>query len=427
MVGNEQEKQQKKKRNKVPFRLNILFVIVFLLFSVLILRLGIVQIVNGEEYQDKVEDIEEKVSRLDAARGLIYDRYGRVLVDNKAQNAITFTRTKDDDSQDLLTLAKKLSGYITMDQDAVDKVTERDKKDYWIIKRGFTQAYNLKLSKEELKQAEESENENAAYDLLLSRITEKDLNAIGKQEMQVVAIWRKLNQAMNLTPFIVKSGIKKEVYHRLGAHLDSLPGINLTVDSTRVYPKGHEFYLGSVGSIPRGKLEYYLVRGYNRNDEVGTSYLEQYYEDVLNGIPARMKYVKGNSENPLAEPERMEGRRGYDMVLTINIKLQHKVEQILRDVLRKGMSLPGNPYLDSAYAVVANPNTGGILALAGTEYENGEFHDDSLMTVKGAFAVGSNVKGATVLAGFETNTIPNGLSDKPFRKIGPGEISFSSY
>ncbi|HEX7064623.1 MAG TPA: penicillin-binding protein 2, partial [Bacillales bacterium] len=256
-------------------------------------------------------------------------------------------------------------------------------------------------------------DENAAYELLLSKITEQDLSSIGKQEMQVVSIWRKLNQAMNLTPFIVKSGIKKEVFHRVGAHLDSLPGINLTVDSTRVYPKGHEFYLGSVGSIPRGKLDYYLVRGYNRNDEVGTSYLEQYYEDVLNGIPARMKYVKGNSENPLAEPERIEGRRGYDMVLTINIELQHKVEQILRDILREGMSLPGNPYLNSAYAVVANPNTGGILALAGTEYENGEFHDDSLKTVRGAFAIGSNIKGATVLAGYETDTIPGSINDKP--------------
>ncbi|HEX6923586.1 MAG TPA: penicillin-binding protein, partial [Bacillales bacterium] len=227
MVGNEQEKQQKKKKNKVPFRLNVLFIIVFLLFSVLILRLGIVQIVNGEEHKKDAQETEEKVSRLDAARGLIYDRYGRLLVGNERQNAITFTRTKDDSPQDLLDLARKLSNYITMDKDAIDKVTERDKKDYWILKRGYEQAYDLKLSEAELKRAEQSEDGNAAYELLLKRITKKDLDAIGKQEMQVVAIWRKLNQAMNLTPFIVKKGVKKEAFFKVGSNLENLNGIDV--------------------------------------------------------------------------------------------------------------------------------------------------------------------------------------------------------
>ncbi len=38
-------KNRRKKRALLPFRLNILFVIVFLLFSALVLQLGVVQII----------------------------------------------------------------------------------------------------------------------------------------------------------------------------------------------------------------------------------------------------------------------------------------------------------------------------------------------------------------------------------------------
>lgn len=46
----------KKKRAIIPLRLNILFFIIFILFSVLILRLGIVQIVQGDTYKRQLEE-----------------------------------------------------------------------------------------------------------------------------------------------------------------------------------------------------------------------------------------------------------------------------------------------------------------------------------------------------------------------------------
>lgn len=47
--------KKKKKRAQLPFRLNIIFFIVFLLFSVLILQLGVVQILNGEDFQEEID------------------------------------------------------------------------------------------------------------------------------------------------------------------------------------------------------------------------------------------------------------------------------------------------------------------------------------------------------------------------------------
>ena len=43
-----------KKKTHIPFRLNVLFFIVFLLFSAIIIQLGKVQIIDGETYRNEV-------------------------------------------------------------------------------------------------------------------------------------------------------------------------------------------------------------------------------------------------------------------------------------------------------------------------------------------------------------------------------------
>ena len=53
---------EKKKRqllkSHIPFRLNFLFFTIFMLFVVLILRLGYMQIIHGEDYQAEVDRTE---------------------------------------------------------------------------------------------------------------------------------------------------------------------------------------------------------------------------------------------------------------------------------------------------------------------------------------------------------------------------------
>ena len=76
----------------IPDELPILFD--FCLFSLLILRLGYLQIVKGEDYVRLLERTEEIPVNTSVPRGRIFDRKGSVLVDNDPKNAITYT--KDD-------------------------------------------------------------------------------------------------------------------------------------------------------------------------------------------------------------------------------------------------------------------------------------------------------------------------------------------
>lgn len=422
---------KKKKKNHIPFRLNVLFLIIFLAFSTLILRLGYVQIVHGEDYVRELKKTQTVTTKIQSPRGLMYDTKGRLLVGNTAKNALVFTRKPD---QDLIKLAKKLSRYLDVstkenvsDGDlSTSQVTVRDMKDYWIATH--PKIYEEKLSADEYEKykkasdAKEKAKMNAYYDKVLARIGEKELGQLTTDDLKVIAIWRKLEQGTNLTPTYVKIGLSQDELARIGEHLNEFDGtIDTSVASTRTYPEGHFFFLGNIKEIPRHEVDNYLADGYNRNDLVGTSNLEQQYEDILRGVPMTYTYKKKNGK-PVGTPKKVEGRRGDDLVLTIDADLQKKIGDILENRIREFLS----SHARSAYAVVMNPHTGGILAMVGRTYDpaTGKFKDTSEGTILNAFQFGSSVKGATVLTGFQNHAVPAGrIVDKPFRFNGGGKFS----
>ena len=60
----------------------------------------------------------------------MYDRYGRILVDNHPENAITYTKMQTTTTEEMLDIAKKLAQLI---EQPTKRVTLRDKQDFWIL------------------------------------------------------------------------------------------------------------------------------------------------------------------------------------------------------------------------------------------------------------------------------------------------------
>jgi penicillin-binding protein A len=412
-------KQKKKLKKQVPFRLNMLFVAVFLLFSTLILRLGIIQIVEGEEYVRKAEEVENVTARIDAPRGKIVDRYGNTLVDNEPIYTITYTATNTTRNAEKLHIAERLASIIEKD---TNEITERDMKDYWIITR-LSEA-KKKLTEEEWLSLEDNE----AYNLQLKRITKGDIASISKTEMEILAIKREMDSGFALTPTPIKEGVSKIEHALVIEHLSQLPGIEIQLDARRTYPYGDTLkeLFGSIKKIPKEEIDYYEVRGYDRNDKVGTSGIEQQYEELLRGKKEQQKYITDKSGQPIGSPEIIAGERGKDLVLTIDIALQQRFEEILEREILKGRNISGNNDFNSAYVVMAEPKTGEILAIAGKQYKEGKFSDAPLTNIYNAFEMGSTVKGATVLTGLQEGVIKQGtvLYDAPLQF---GDSTISSY
>ncbi len=182
------------------------------------------------------------------------------------------------------------------------------------------------------------------------------------------------------------------------------------MDWERIYPFDDTLrtILGNVNSgLPAEKLDYYEAHGYSRSDRVGKSYLELQYEDVLQGQKEKVKNVTKSGQ--ILETELVsEGARGKDLVLTIDMELQQKVDQIIEEELRKTKAKYGTQLLDRAFVTLMDPNTGEILALSGKQYTYDEdekkyvLRDFASGNFTTAYVPGSAVKGATVLTGFMT-------------------------
>lgn len=419
-------------------RLNLLFFVAFLLFSTLIFRLGIVQIVFGEDYRREIEQKEVVPINLSMPRGKIYDTNGALIVGNKPLKAITYTRFNTVKQEDMLDTATKLANLIKKDTDEDLKIiTKRDRQDFWIIKHP-TEAKD-KITKEDKdrlkkKELDKKEYDKEIYDLTRERITENELNSFTSQELEILAIFSEMSRGTSLVPQIIKNkDVTDKEYAEISEHLDSLPGVDITTDWDRynelkVGNQTLSSILGNVTSskegLPTDMLDYFLSKDYSRNDRVGKSYLEWQYEDVLQGQKEVVKNITDKSGNVIESKIAKEGKSGKDLVLSIDIEFQQKIEEIIQDKLNKAKV--GQPYLDRALVSVMNPKTGEMLAMAGKQYINNkesssfEIADFALGNMTTSYSMGSAVKGATVLTGYQTGAISPGekQNDRPLKFKG---------
>lgn len=420
-------KKNKKNKSHVPVRLNVLFFGIFILFSILVIRLSILQLVEGEDYLALVKRTEEVSVDSSVPRGKVYDRNGNVIIDNDAQNAITFTNTGFSQAE-MLKTAANLARIIEKD---ASKVTVRDKKDYWIILN--SDRAKAKVSEEETtllkEEYKDTELDQAVYKLTLDRITDEELAELTEADLEVLAIYREMSANYMFSEIFIKNtDVSDEEFARVSENLQSLSGVNTTTDWVRNYVFDNTLLsvLGKVTDsnegLPADKLDYFLARGYSRNERVGKSYLEMKYEDVLAGQKAKEKVITDSSGNIVEIITVSEGQRGDELVLSIDMELQQAVDQIIETQLLNAKKLPKTELLDRAYVVLMDPHTGEILTMAGKrlyKQDDGSYiiSDDALGNFTTSYQVGSVVKGATIMAGYQTGALQPGTTylDTPMK------------
>lgn len=422
---------KKKKRAQIPLRLNVLFLCVFILFSLLILQLGVVQILNGEEARRRVNETENTTSSLAVPRGLMYDRFGQLILDNEPQRSITYTAPKNGDSASKrLEIAENLAKLISMsdDQEELESIIrERDKKEYWYL-------FNSKEANERLTEEELELTTSGQYQKILDHIKPEDYNKYDWSDpylLNVVAIKKELDQGYRLSPHTIKNeGITEEEYALVSENLSKLPGIDAKIDWNRIKLHNQTFssFIGNVTSsnegIPRDNQDYYLTMGYSRNDRVGTSGLEQYYESVLTGQKEVIQYTTDNNGNILGTEIVKQGKSGNDLILTVDMEFQAEIDQIVQAELEQYIN--DNPYenryMTDALVAVLDPQTGDVIALTGAHYdrENDNYVDQAYRVIYDSHIPGSIIKGATMLAGYDSGVVTPGMivNDRPIKIAG---------
>lgn len=415
--------KRKKKRSHIPRRLNVLFFIVFLAFTSLFVRLGYIQLYQGERFKAMVEHTESTISTGSVPRGMIYDSMGEVVVGNQPERAILYTRDRDSkvSAQDIVQVATQLASLIDL---PTQGLSERDMKDYFFVTH--RDLVLSRLSKKELLL-----KGTQAYEAQLSKINSEDL-VFSDAEKEIIAIYKKMNAAYALSTVTVKNkNVTEEEIARVSENLSSLPGIQLGTDWQRTYPKGKMLrsILGQVSTeergIPKEDAQKLMQKGYAMNDRVGISYLEKQYETVLRGTKSVHNIVTNAADDILEKKEVYAGSKGDNLVLTINTDFQAKLDAIVENALK---NMGENQGLnDRVYVVAINPQNGQVLGISGKRfaydqasdsYDTEDIQDDALGAINTSYGMGSSVKPAMVAMGYEEGVISledNVIVDEPLK------------
>ncbi|ANU23491.1 penicillin-binding transpeptidase domain-containing protein [Planococcus donghaensis] len=405
-----------KLQSNTVFRMNVLFFTIFLLFSLLILRLGFLQIVKGEDYARAIARTEEVPVNTSVPRGRIFDSEGRIQVGNKPVNAITYTAMQTTKREEMMTVARELAKLIEKD---VNKVTLRDKQDFYIQLN--TESATKKVTDEEraaitAEDITETEKQRKLDALVREKITEEELASLSAEDLEVLAIYREMTSGYALTPQMIKNeDVTDEEFARVSERLTDpqLKGVNTVTDWKRIKSSDLTI-LGSTTTpetgIPATKLEYYLARDYSRNDRIGVSFLEQQYEEVLQGQKSVVKNVTDGRGSVIETIPVDEGEAGKDIVLSVDSELQSELEKIVEDKLLELKKRPNSELVKDAYLVMMNPQTGEVLSMVGKrigEDKDGKqvIYDYAFGTFTAAHEMGSTVKGATLLTGYAKGAV----------------------
>lgn len=413
-INHYQYYKQKRINQELVINKRFYLLIIIIVISMLFLVIGLynVQITKHDYYSEQVVKLTQTVIEGESTpRGRIYDRNGVLIVDNIAVKKITYKKQTGTTTAEEISLAYKIANLIEVDY---DDLTINDVKIFWL--KNNSELATKKITEEEWKLYKERKlTDNDIYNLKLERISEEELSLYTELDKEAAYIYHLMtNGYYYAEKTIKKDDLTDAEYALIAENLSELKGFNTKLDWERYYPYGDTFrsVLGSVSSsesgIPYESKELYLNLGYSLTDRVGISYLEQQYESILKGT--KSKYlVKGYNEYELIE----EGSRGNDIVLTIDIKLQKEVEKILEEELlyaRKNDKYTEN--LTTAFAVIQDPNTGEILAMAGKEIvkEKGKYkvYDYNVGAINATVTPGSSVKAASHTVGYVTGNLKIG-------------------
>jgi Cell division protein FtsI/penicillin-binding protein 2 len=427
-------------------RINIIMLIIFILFLILIIRLGYLQIVLGDTYQEQVENAQYVEINQSVPRGEIYDRNGNLLVGNTAEKAVYFTRHRNMSNFEIMDVAKTLSTYIDMD---TESLSLRDKQDYIINNYPKELSAIMPEQVTLLENGGISQNDfnEDAYNIIDEEFAD---SVLSDEDLNIIAVYVEMVSASELNPVIIKSeDVTEEEFAKVNEDLDQLTGISTGLDWQRDYPYDSALrtVLGEVSTndegLPRELVEYYQALGYSRNDRVGKSYLEFQYEDVLRGKKPQVKYTTDKSGRVTGEETIKEGKAGDDLYLTIDIELQLELEKIaehhltgIRELAEEIVARDENSgdidytiipeYIDTVQLVVQDPNNGDILAMVGKHInEDGDIVDYDYGTLTATYVPGSSVKGATVATGYQEDVLEVGetLIDEPMTFSGTDTVS----
>jgi len=113
-------------RRRVTIRLSVLQYIITVIFSILAVSFWVLQVVQHVKFEEMAENNHQRTLALRAPRGLVLDRDGKILVDNRGSYSISIVREQ---TKDLNRTIRLLAAVLGLDESGVRSIVDRHRKE----------------------------------------------------------------------------------------------------------------------------------------------------------------------------------------------------------------------------------------------------------------------------------------------------------
>ncbi|MBQ9648499.1 MAG: penicillin-binding protein A [Oscillospiraceae bacterium] len=407
---------------KLRYRLLILCGLFMACLVVYFVTMFDAQVVNGARWREQSVRMNTSVETVEASRGVITDRNGKVLVSNHAVYTLTFdpslvaAEELNDAVLRLLSLLRE-QGVEWYDELPLTAARPYD-YDYSVPRSGMLVKYlTSKKWIEDGMTADEMRDGVAPqtiFDLLCGEFgVREDLAAARKRELVGFRYSLATARLDGDGTFLFASGVDVSLISLLKD--GGYDGVRVGTSTVREYKTDAAAHvLGRVGKIQN--WDDYKDKGYEWNDLVGVDGVEAAFEDYLRGTDGTRIVTTNADGKVIDELWSVEPEPGGNVALTLDIDFQEQVEQILADSV--GAMTEADGIQRGAAAAVIQIGTGDTLALASyptfslstfSRDYNDLLNDPALpmlnRATQWAFAPGSTFKPAVAVAALETGAI----------------------
>lgn len=335
----------------VSHRLFIISALFVILFSILIGRLFVLQILEGEEHLNNFTYKSKKTLTVEASRGNIYDCNGNLIAYNQLAYSVTLenNQTLSDVAKENGVSENELKNAIIYktihiletngDDLSVNFLIKLDENGNFVYNSSseseilhFLADIHGLTSSDDLTDKQKNMSAKDVFEYLagdeLFDISEQYNNEDALKIMSVrYALW--LNRFQQYISVTIARDICDKSVAELNENSSDLLGIDVVVDSIRVYNDSKYFahIVGYIGAISTDEMKSYNENldkedQYSNNDMIGKTGLEQLYESTLRGKNGVEEIYVDNLGKVIERTDTKDSVAGEDIYLTIDSDLQ---------------------------------------------------------------------------------------------------------
>ena len=329
-------------------RLFVLAAVFIVFFGIILARIFTLQVVNGKSYQENFSLKIQMKQPINAARGNIYDKKGKLLAYNELAYSIsindstTYSSTKEKNKAVNAELAEILT-VLKNNGETLNNDFKIDRK------KDGTYSFNVsgsslnrfradvfgKGSADDLEYDKETgiDEANATAEQIMEYLMGKDNFGIsskydGDLAYRIVVVRYAMlgNRFARYKEVKIATDVSDKTVAYVNEHMDTLSGISVNEDMIRKYNYS-EYFSSIIGYTgPISESEYTALHkkneDYTQNDTVGKAGLEQYYETYLRGKNGERKFYIDNVGRISEIISSTDSVAGDDLYLSIDADLQ---------------------------------------------------------------------------------------------------------